>query len=184
MMPRSGEVLRMNRRKFLARSALAVIAVSAAAIAWRRVQLPQHSLAALIDQLQMLRTQPLRSSGAWSPYRMFTHLAQSVAYSMDGYPRMRPEWFRASVGSAAFFAFETAGAMRHGLDEPIPGAPDIAVEGDPASAIDGLVHALQRFDAHAGLLRPHFAYGALDKGRYAAAHSMHVQDHLREIVLL
>ncbi len=174
----------MNRRKFLMRSALAAIAVSAAAIGSRRMHLPRHSLTALIDQLQALRALPLRASGAWSPYRVFTHLAQSVAYSMDGYPQMKPQWFQASVGSGVFLAFETAGAMRHGLDEPIPGAPDIAADGDAVAAIDALIHMLQRFDAHAGLLRPHFAYGALDKAQYIAAHSMHVHNHLSEIVTL
>jgi hypothetical protein len=174
----------MNRRRFLARSAVGVVMISTAAIGWRRVQLPQHSLIALIDRLQTLRAQPLRATGAWSPYRVFTHLEQSIAYSMDGYPQMKPAWFQASVGSAAFFAFETAGAMRHGLDEPIPGAPDIAGDGDTASAIDALIHTLQRFDGHAGVLRPHFAYGTLDKDQYAAAHSMHVQNHLSEIVPL
>jgi hypothetical protein len=174
----------MNRRKFLVRAVVAAVAVSAVAVGWRRGQLPQHSLTVLIGRLQTLRAQPLHATGAWSPYRVFTHLEQSIVYSMDGYPQMKPAWFQASVGSAAFFAFETAGAMRHGLDEPIPGAPDIAVDGDAVSAIDALVHALQRFDAHTGVLRPHFAYGALSKGQYAAAHSMHVQNHLGEIVLL
>jgi hypothetical protein len=174
----------MNRRRFLAGSAVATIAISAVAVGWRRVQLPQHSLTVLIDRLQTLRAQPLRATGAWSPYRVFTHLEQSVAYSIDGYPQMKPAWFQASVGSAAFFAFETAGAMWHGLGEPIPGAPDIAADGETGLSIDALIHTLQRFDAHAGLLRPHFAYGALSKGQYAAAHSMHVHNHLSEIVLL
>jgi hypothetical protein len=172
----------MNRRRFLARSALAAIAVSGVAVGWRRMHLPQHSLVALVDHLQALGDLPLRSSGVWSPYHVFTHLAQSVAYSIDGYPRMKPAWFQRSLGSAAFFAFETAGAMRHRLDEPIPGAPDIADEGDAGSAIATLIQTLQRFDAHSGALQPHFAYGALDKGQYLAAHAMHVRNHLGEIL--
>jgi Protein of unknown function (DUF1569) len=172
----------MNRRRFLARSALAAIAVSGVAVGWRRMHLPQHSLVALVDHLQVLRALPLRSSGVWSPYRAFTHMAQSVAFSIDGYPQMKPEWFQYSLGAAAFFAFETAGAMRHGLDQPIPGAPDIAMDGDTSSAIEALIKTLQRFDAHTGALKPHFAYGALDKGRYLAAHIMHVRNHLDEIL--
>lgn len=172
----------MNRRRFLARSVLAAIAVSGVAAGWRRMHLPQHSLAALVDHLQILRALPLRSSGVWSPYHVFMHLAQSVACSIDGYPQMKPAWFQHSLGSAAFFAFETAGAMRHGLDEPIPGAPDIAIDGDAGSAIDALVQSLQRFDAHTGALQPHFAYGVLDKGQYVAAHAMHVRNHLDEIL--
>ena len=79
------------------------------------------------------------------------------------------------------FAFETAGAMRHGLDEPIPGAPAISDEGDAAVAISQLIEALQRFDAHDGPLQPHFAYGLLDKQRYLGAHAMHLRNHLSEI---
>lgn len=172
----------MNRRRFLARSALATIAVSGVAVGWRRMHLPQQSLPALVDHLQVLRALPLHSSGVWSPYHVFAHLAQSVAYSMDGYPQMKPAWFQHSLGSAAFFAFETAGAMRHGLDQPIPGAPDIVVDGDAGSAIGYLIQTLQRFDAHAGALQPHFAYGALDKRQYLAAHAMHVRNHLTEIL--
>jgi Protein of unknown function (DUF1569) len=171
----------MNRRRFLARSALAAIAVSGVAVGWRRMHLPQHSLVALVDHLQALRSQPLLSSGVWSPYHVFTHLAQSVAFSIDGYPQMKPEWFQHSLGAAAFFAFETAGTMRHGLDQPIPGAPDIALDGDAGSAIDDLIQTLQLFDAHTGAVKPHFAYGALDKGQYLAAHAMHVRNHLSEI---
>ncbi|MBX2836205.1 MAG: DUF1569 domain-containing protein, partial [Gammaproteobacteria bacterium] len=29
-------------------------------------------------------------------------------------------------------------------------------------------------------LRPHFAYGSLDKTQYAIAHAMHEHDHLEE----
>lgn len=113
---------------------------------------------------------------------MFTHLKQSVDYSMQGYPSLKPAWFQHTVAATAFFAFETAGAMHHGLAEPIPGAPPIAADGDSPQALSELINSLERFVAHKGALHPHFAYGALDKTQFAHAHVLHVRDHLREFV--
>jgi hypothetical protein len=31
------------------------------------------------------------------------------------------------------------------------------------------------------MLAPHFAYGALDRAQYTAAHVMHINNHLTEI---
>jgi hypothetical protein len=173
----------MKRRSFIARSALVIAAVSGGALAWRRAHLAQPSLASLVGELDALRGRRLRSAGAWSPYRVFMHLAQSIHCSIDGYPDLRPAWFRHSLGSAAFFAFETAGAMRHGRDQPIPGAPAIAAEGEAGAAIEALLQSLRRFDQHSGVLQSHFAYGALDRPQYLAAHTMHVRDHLGEILV-
>lgn len=123
-----------------------------------------------------------RTDGAWSLPQVLVHLAQSVEYSMDGYPELKPALFRAAVGRVAFAVFESRGAMGHSLSEPIPGAPSV----DPAVALDvarqRLAGALQRFEAHTGALAPHFAYGELDKSRYTRAHLMHVANHWSERV--
>ena len=173
----------MKRRSFLFKSSLAAAVVATSAVGWRRWQLAPAPMSALIDELDALRTRELRGTGAWSPYRVFTHLSQSVDYSLRGYPSMKPGWFTHSVGPAAFFAFETAGAMHHGLDEPIPGAPAIAADGDAPKALSDLIASLERFIAHQGALHPHFAYGALSKAEFAHAHVLHVRDHLGEIAL-
>ena len=69
---------------------------------------------------------------------------------------------------------------RFDLAEPIPGAPAIA-QGQPLGpAIDRASAALRAFDAHAGALQPHFAYGALDKAAYTRAHLMHLANHWTE----
>ena len=169
------------QRRWFLKASLTGAAVAATAVGWRRWHLADAPVAALIDELDALRTRELRSDGAWSPYRVFTHLTQSVDYSMHGYPSLKPAWFRHSAGAAAFFAFETAGAMHHSLSEPIPGAPEIAADGDSAQALANLVTSLERFVAHQGPLHPHFAYGALDKAQFAHAHVMHVRDHLAEL---
>jgi hypothetical protein len=115
-----------------------------------------------------------RHTGVWSLAQMLQHVAQSIHYSIDGYPQARSALFRKAVGGVAFAAFQARGKMSHALDEPIPGAP--ALDAQLALPI-----ALRRFEAHAGALAPHFAYGALDKDEYTRAHLMHLANHWLEV---
>ncbi len=72
----------------------------------------------------------LVSIQGWTPTEVFNHCAQSIEYSMEGYPQLKPAWFRHSVGPVAFAVFSARGAMRHPLTEAIPGAAPLA---EPAS---------------------------------------------------
>ena len=138
------------------------------------------SLAAALNTLEQLKTQVPRMSGAWDLAHVLHHTAQSVEYSMSGFPTPKPAWFRATVGPYAFALFNARGQMTHSLSEPIPGAPDIA-QGQPLEpAIDHAIAALQAFERHAGALAPHFAYGTLDKAAYTRAHLMHLANHWAE----
>ncbi|WOB09325.1 DUF1569 domain-containing protein [Piscinibacter gummiphilus] len=132
--------------------------------------------------LVALKTQPLRSTGAWDLAHVLHHAAQSVEYSLQGFPALKPGWFRASVGPVAATVFSARGRMSHSLTEPIPGAPDIA-QGQPlAPAVDRAIAALQAFERHTGALHPHFAYGELSKDDYRRAHLMHFANHWQEVV--
>jgi hypothetical protein len=126
-----------------------------------------------------------RSAGAFSLPQMLSHLAQSIEYSMRGFAQAKSAFFQHTVGAAAFAVFQARGAMTHGLDEPIPGAPDLAAEAS-AQSLDAakarLLAALREFDAYAGALAPHFAYGALGKAEYARAHLMHMANHWTELI--
>ena len=140
------------------------------------------SIGGALRTLEQLRTTAPRMNGSWDLARVLHHAAQSVEYSMAGFPELKPAWFRASVGSYAFALFNARGQMSHSLDEPIPGAPPLA-QGQPlAPAIDRALAALRAFDRHAGPLEPHFAYGALDKPAYTRAHLMHLANHWQEAV--
>lgn len=123
-----------------------------------------------------------RGDGAWPLPKVLNHLAQSIEYSIDGYPELKSALFRNAVGRTAFAVFEARGKMGHSLSEPIPGAP--ALDGqaalEPAKA--RLLAALQRFEVHEGAFAPHFAYGALDKPQYLRAHLMHLANHWTEVV--
>ena len=119
--------------------------------------------------------------GRWNLPQMLQHAAQSVEYSIDGYPERKSGLFRATVGAAAFAVFDARGTMAHPLDEPIPGAPVLDADAPRAASIARAIEALRRFEAHGGALAPHFAYGALDKAQYTRAHLMHLANHWSEV---
>jgi hypothetical protein len=121
------------------------------------------------------------SKGTWNLAQVLQHVAQSVEYSIDGFPELKSALFRAAVGSAAFAVFQARGAMGHALDEPIPGAPALDATTALDAAIARALVALRRFEAHAGALKPHFAYGELDKAQYTRAHLMHLANHWTEV---
>lgn len=139
------------------------------------------SLPAALATLQALKTKAPRPTGAWDLPKVLIHAAQSVEYSLSGFPLPKAAWFRHTVGPAAFAVFSARGRMSHSLTEPIPGAPDIASGQALDAAVDRLVAALSAFEAHAGPLAPHFAYGALDKPDYTRAHLMHLANHWQEM---
>jgi hypothetical protein len=140
---------------------------------------PFSTLGDAIAAVQALEPARHTAVGAWSLAEVLDHAAQSVEYSMHGFPALKSAAFRATAGRAAFAWFDARGRMSHSRSEPIPGAPPL--RRDLASARDRLVTALQAFDAHAGALAPHFAYGPLDKDRYARAHLMHLGDHWQDL---
>jgi len=135
------------------------------------------SLAEALKTLEQLRSEAPRMAGAWDLPHVLHHAAQGIEYSISGFPRPKPTWFRATIGSYAFALFNARGQMTHNLSEPVPGAPDIA-QGQPlGAAIDRAIAALQAFDRHSGPLAPHFAFGAMAKPAYTRAHLMHLANH-------
>lgn len=131
----------------------------------------QQVLAGLVDK-------PLLSLKGWSPTEVFNHCAQSIEYSISGYPELKPLWFRSSVGPLAFSVFAARGAMRHPLDEAIPGAAALNSPATLAQALQRLQQAFSDFAAYQGELQPHFAYGALSHADYAQAHVLHLYNHM------
>lgn len=168
----------MKRRTALA---LATSALLVSGVVARRALKDPPSAQETLDMLARLRQSSPVSSGAWNVHQVFTHIAQSIDYSMAGFPEVRSPLFRATAGKAAFYAFSTAGAMRHNLSEPIPGAPAIPSSGSAGDAIGRAISSLKTFAAYTGPLYPHFAYGNLDKDDYLEAHVLHIRNHMREI---
>ena len=123
-----------------------------------------------------------RSTGAWSLAQVFTHAAQSVEFSLKGFPQPKPALFQQTLGRAAFSWFDSRGAMSHGLAEAIPGAEPLPANLALDQAAARLLASMDAFESHSGPLAPHFAYGALDKAAYTRAHLMHLANHWTEVV--
>lgn len=136
----------------------------------------------MLDKLDSLTKSPLETTGTWDATRTFHHLAQSVEFSMQGFPEHKSALFQNTVGKLAYKVFNARGAMSHGLDEVIPGET-IVEAGDAQAAVQRLQSALRAFKGYGADLKPHFAYGALDKDDYAIAHVLHINNHLEEFKL-
>jgi hypothetical protein len=127
--------------------------------------------------LELLFTPKVVQGNPWNLSQVMQHLAQSVEYSMRGFPALKGAWFRSSVGSAAFAVFNARGAMSHTLDEPIPGAPALDASQALRTSAQRLLDAMDAFAEFNGTLSPHFAYGELTKPQYERAHLMHLANH-------
>ena len=175
----------MNRRRFIISSiAVGGIAAGGGGLWLQRLKTDNDlSLATLVQLLESLPSQHLRFSGEWNAFQTFSHLAQSIEYSMSSYPLHKSEIFKSIIGKAAFSLFARQGSMSHSLSEGIPGAPIINPAGSTEQALTRLIDAIKAFDSFSGELKPHFAYGVLSHSEYAAAHVMHVHNHFEERVL-
>jgi len=141
------------------------------------------TLASAMQAIEALVSAPgvWKPTGAWTLAQMLEHAAQSVEYSLRGFPQPKGALFQTTVGKAAFAVFDARGRMSHGLADPIPGAPAIDAKAPLEAAAARALSALREFEAHRGTLAPHFAYGALDKAQYTRAHLMHLANHWDEV---
>ncbi len=136
------------------------------------------SLDEALRELDLLtQAEALKPATAWNWAQTLVHCAQSIEYSMTGFPHAKSQIFQRTVGAAAFNVFSWRGRMTHDLAEPIPGAPLLEGSTDTAAAEARLRRAVQNFQQRAEPLRPHFAYGELSKSEYEQAHAMHLANH-------
>ena len=166
----------MDRRRALKTSAVLLAAAPLAACTgqlttfrtWKRAQ---------EAVLELLFNDKVVDGNPWNLSQVMQHLAQSIEYSMQGFPAPKGAWFRATVGSGAFAVFNARGQMSHTLDEPIPGAPALDASQALKTSVNRLLAAMDAFAQFNGTLRPHFAYGELTKAQYERAHLMHLANH-------
>lgn len=173
-----------TRRRFLRIGGGAAVVALAGGVVWLGSGPGDKPIAlanaiATVDRLS--ERLPLVATGEWTPYRILSHVAQSIEMSMSGYPQHESPLYKNTLGATAYSFFRKRGRMSHDLGEFIPGAPLIDEDGETADALQRLRRALLDFDGFEGDLAPHFAYGALSKSQYAAAHVMHFNNHLIEI---
>lgn len=169
----------MNRRLFL--KAALWTPVAAAVGIKITAEIRPYPLRDLLHQLQGLKPAQLTSSSSWSVSETFQHCAQSIRFSIFGYPQHYSPWFQHTAGTIALNVFAATGKMHHPLDQPIPGAPALIPELPSDVALQELIYELQQFLSWQGQLAPHFAYGKLSKAQYYSVHYLHLQSHLAEI---
>ena len=174
----------MNRRKFIKVTIGSAVVVGLVGTGvWFSIDENTEPLTidAALTVIKSLSNQPLSHLGDWNPTQIFNHCAQSVEYSMSGFPEHKSDVFKNTLGQLAFSAFSAKGKMTHSLNEPIPGAPVLTSKNSLSQALNRLEKAMIDFKKFKGKLSPHFAYGELSKQEYEAAHVMHLYNHLHEI---
>ena len=119
----------------------------------------------------------------WSPYKTFVHCAQTIDYSMTGYPEYKPLIIQYTIGKIVLAKFLRQGFMTHNLQAPVPGAPEIAEEGDIREGLELLLSSLIRFREFSGNLHRHLIFGKLSKEEYDKYFCMHIVEHLSEFSL-
>jgi hypothetical protein len=138
-------------------------------------------LAVFVEKLSPIEKN-LHIDSAWSIGTVLSHCAQSIRYSISGYPQMKSAFFRGTIGFLVFSIFSLRGKMNHGLEEPIPGAEKIELQLPFELGKKELLEAIQNFEAtQVENLKPHFAYGELNKKDYDSAHALHIKNHFERI---
>ena len=178
----------MKRREFLSFSLMSALALSIPNA--RAEMLPldiknqRLDLKQLLSFLNSLSVESLVTEGEWGLAQIFNHAAQSIEFSIQGYPQHKSDFFKETIGPLAFKAFSVWGKMSHGLAEAIPGAPILIASQLPREGLARLIQAIDQFDQYQGDLKPHFAYGVLSKQEYELAHVLHLNNHFEEVRLV
>lgn len=113
----------------------------------------------------------------WNLSQTLQHCAQSITYSVTGYPQLKSVLIRATVGRIAKRIFLARGAMRHDLSAPLPGAPALDENLPVSDAAQRLRTAVETFQKFSGDPAPHPAYGRCSHADYTRLHAMHIAEH-------
>jgi hypothetical protein len=171
-----------SRRAFLRVGAAGCIAAGTGGCSGPSANDRQLVFASFTDALRELErlaeAVALNPAASWTWSKTLLHCAQSIDYSMTGYPESRSALFQKTAGAAAFSYFKARGRMSHNLLEAIPGAAKLDANAATAIAVATLRKSVDAFAQFTGPLQPHFAYGALTKAQYEKAHAMHIANHL------
>lgn len=116
-------------------------------------------------------------------YKALTHMAQSMEYSMTGYPKLDSPLAQ-SIKKIGFNIFKSQGYMSHDLGAPVPDAPEIPDEGPIEDAFLRLRNACSDFQNYTGALHPHFSYGTLSYEDWELAHSFHCANHFSNLTYM
>ncbi|EMY79460.1 four helix bundle metalloprotein [Leptospira weilii serovar Ranarum str. ICFT] len=136
------------------------------------------SLSQVLNELETFKKlNSIQGYGSWDAGKVFLHCAQSIEYSIQGYPENKSAFFQNTIGKLVFLKFAFSQKMSHDLEAPIPGGTEIRTDTNWKESLSVLRDAVLKFQTYDGELKPHFAYGSLSKEEYDLAHSMHIANH-------
>lgn len=138
------------------------------------------TLKEVLEFLKKLKIETLTQKGKWTVGQTFLHLAQSVEYSMIGYPKSKPRFIQNTIGKLVKKKFLRQGYMKHNLNSPIPGAPELGLV-SPSEGLEQLIVAIEAFLKFNQELEPHFFFGKMDKKEFEQVHIMHILEHLESM---
>lgn len=171
-----------SNRRLLLKGGAAAACAALAGCARNHPQDRQLVFATLADALaelaRLTQAVAFNPGATWTWSKTLLHCAQSIDYSMTGYPQAKSALFQRTAGAAAFSYFNSHGRMSHNLLEAIPGAATLDANAATAHALAALRASIDKFQKFTGQLKPHFAYGALNRIEYEKAHAMHIANHL------
>ena len=133
---------------------------------------------AALDALAAARE--VTSTTAWNAAQALTHCAQSIAYSVQGYPEYKPTLVRRTIGPVVVKRMLARETLGHGLTAPVPGAPPLDAAVTVASAVAEVRRAITLFE-NATTLAEHFVFGRLDRAAFDRFHAMHLAEHLSHL---
>lgn len=117
----------------------------------------------------------------WDISEICQHCAQTINYSITGYPVMKAPFIRNTIGKIAYRKFKRQGFMSHSLTAHVPGGDQLEVELSPQNSIQKLLDTIETFQKYTGALKPHLLFGNLTKAEYDQYFAMHIADHLNEL---
>ncbi len=175
----------MNRKKFILKLGMILLILNFPkkifaneVIKLMDKELRFKNLDEALIELKSIETKKIQTTGEWNLAQVISHLAQSIEYSIIGFPELKNPIFRITLGKIAFSIFSNRGYMSHDLNAVIPGASELDKLTDIKIAFQRLFKAIDDFKNFQSELKPHFAYGNLDKSEYDKAHAMHIANHL------
>ncbi len=116
----------------------------------------------------------------WSLYKTLLHCAQTIEFSMSGYPKLKPLIIRRTVGRIVLKKFLKNNKMKHDLTAPVPGAAEIADEGNISEAVAVSVKTIDDFMSYSGQYKEHLLFGKLSKKEYDEYFTLHYADHFSD----
>lgn len=121
------------------------------------------------------------TAGQWGLPVTLDHCAESLEFALTGYPEMKPEWFRMTVGPIAKHVFLMQGKMSHNTLDPIPGDENMPHSPSEKEAFERLFQAIANFKTWNREVAEHFAYGKLDRDEAEKLQAFHIADHLSKM---